>query len=515
MLLINIYLNMKKLIFGAAALLFTGASFAQLATAEVKTATNGTNADEITAEAALPQTGGFWGNTGKSVQEGTDQKVYVAQAGSNNSVFTDQANGSGDGENKARIWQTGNVLPDSGFENLAEVIQRGTNNQSTTQQEGDWNMAITRQGLKDDSSEGNRAYINHGIAEQGEGNYVMVEQDGLDNRSKTVQVYDNSDARTIQEGEANMADIRQDAGPNQSSGHTALVEQYGDENASRVRQYGSARNSAHSAQAGNNNKSNQNQTSDALSGIGNTGVVAQGTNPVNAQVASAFVYMDTNVDDISNGTPNFLGTSDDNKALQNQNGEGNAGYIGQWGDGDGNYGEQNQDGKNSTATMIQNSYGNPSGGNNYARQDQTGDDHEAMLSQNGFSHSAYQRQYGAENFVASTQRGNSNLVSTYQDGSVGKGNAAHTAQRGSDNQILLVQKGGFYGGNSYVVEQGVTGPAGSASGNQANILQLGPAGDFVNDAEACDFQDPQDLIMPGGVGSFDLDAPCVDNGGGC
>ena len=104
-------------------------------------------------------------------------------------------------------------------------------------------------------------------------------------------------------------------------------------------------------------------------------------------------------------------------------------------------------------------------------------------------------------------------MSTYQDADPGNGNAAHTAQRGQDNQILLVQKNGFYGGHSYTVEQGLSGSP--HSGNQANILQLGPDGDFAADAENCDFQNPQDLITPPGLNDFDLDAPCVDSGSGC
>jgi len=501
---------MKKVIFGAAALLFTGALCAQsLATAEVKTATNGTDAEEITRQAALSQAGGILGNSGKSVQEGTNNKVYVGQAGTYNSAFTDQANGSGTGGNQARIWQTGNVLADSGFENLASTYQRGTENQATSQQEGDYNMAVVKQGAKDDSSSGNRAYINHGIAEQGESNYAMTEQDGENNRSKTVQVFDNNDARTIQEGEANMADIRQDAGPNQSAGHTALAEQYGKLNASRIRQEGSARNDAHSAQSGERNKSNQNQSSDAASGVGNRGVVAQGTNPINPQVAGAFTYMNDNVDAIDNGSLNFTSPSDDNKALQNQVGENNEVYAGQWGDGDGNYAEQNQNGKDNKATSIQNAYGNSNGGNNMARQDQYDDNNEAMVSQAGFNHSAWQRQSGGDNFAASTQRGNSNLVATYQIGAPGKGNAVHTAQRGQDNQILVVQKEGLVGGNSYIVEQGLAGSP--HSGNEASILQLGPAGGDIqtmgDNHPGCTFEE-QDLVMPGGVGSFDLESPC-------
>ncbi|SDZ74716.1 hypothetical protein [Bizionia paragorgiae] len=509
---------MKKVFFGAAALLFSGALMAQEGLNANGTATNGSSATDPTVVAALPSAGGFWNNTGKSVQEGTNQKVYVGQAGANNSVLTMQDNGSGTGENKARIWQTGDVnngFNDSGYGNAAEVRQSGTDNQSTTNQEGDFNEGLTLQGQKDDASSGNKARIDHGTGQQGEDNFAMIEQDGEDNSSRIVQQYDNSEARSIQEGDDNISDIRQNAGPDQSAGHLATTEQYGDDNVTRVRQYGSARNVSVSVQEGDNNKVNQNQTSNAVSGVGNNAEVTQGKATTNALGNSAYLFMNSNVDMITNGTMNVVNPSDDNLALQNQSGENNDGFIGQWGDGDGNYGEQNQSGKDNSAALIQNAYGNANGGNNYGRQDQSGENNMAGAAQLGFNHKLYQRQFGDDNTVYSTQRGNSNLVSTYQFADPGKGNAAHTAQRGQNNQILLVQKTGANssGGHSYTVEQGLGGSP--HSGNQANILQLGPDGNFATDAENCDFQAPQDLVCPPGLNDFDLDAPCVDTGSGC
>ncbi|WP_452221170.1 curlin, partial [Lacinutrix salivirga] len=403
----------------------------------------------------------------------------------------------------------------------ADVRQRGTDNQSTSIQEGDFNEAITRQGMKEATlgvSEGNRAKIHHGIGQQGESNFAMIEQDGKDNSAKTVQVYDNSDARTVQEGDDNVADIRQDAGPNQSAGHEALLEQYGDDNVSRMRQNGSARNTARSVQLGDDNKSNQNQTSNAASGIGNDAVVDQGSGAGGVFTASApGIYAGLlGVDNVANGT--FNQGSAKAEALQNQSGTENEAYIGQFGiaSDQGNYAEQNQDGERNAAAIVQNAFGSSGGGDNYARQDQDGDDNVAGIAQNGVDHLAYQRQYGDNNSALSTQRGNDNHLSTYQGGD---GNAVETGQRGTMNTILVVQKEQGWGGHSYKVSQNLPGgtPVGSPNGgNIADILQLGPDGDFAADAEGCDFQDPADLVCPDGLNSFDIANPCDDGtGNGC
>ncbi|WP_452221103.1 curlin, partial [Lacinutrix salivirga] len=402
----------------------------------------------------------------------------------------------------------------------ADVRQRGTDNQSTSIQEGDFNEAITRQGMKEATlgvSEGNRAKIHHGIGQQGESNFAMIEQDGKDNSAKTVQVYDNSDARTVQEGDDNVADIRQDAGPNQSAGHEALLEQYGDENVSRIRQNGENRNMARSVQVGDRNKVNQNQTSNGGSGIGNRATVDQGNG--NVPLNGLFTTYHTDLQNVDN-TQNagFNGASDDGLALQNQSGTNNEAFIGQFGDGSqvGNYAEQNQDGDSNRALSVQNAFGSSSGGDNYSRQDQDGDNNLAAVAQNGTDHLAYQRQYGNDNSALSTQRGNDNHLSTYQGGD---GNAVETGQRGTMNTILVVQKEQGWGGHSYKVSQNLPGgtPVGNPNGgNIADILQLGPDGDFAADAEGCDFQDPADLVCPDGLDGFDIANPCDDGtGNGC
>ena len=102
-------------------------------------------------------------NTGLSIQNGNDNKVRVRQAGTQQSVYTYQDNGSGIGANLARVRQTGAVSSASGVQNAADVIQSGSENQSTTRQEGDYNSAITKQGQNDDSSANNRGNIRQGL----------------------------------------------------------------------------------------------------------------------------------------------------------------------------------------------------------------------------------------------------------------------------------------------------------------------------------------------------------------
>ncbi|AEH00144.1 curlin [Lacinutrix sp. 5H-3-7-4] len=503
---------MKKVILGASALLFTGAIFAQspVSQDDLKVQ-NGSNS--VDTQVAVDYATGN-GNTGEAIQTGNTNKLQVMQAGTNQSSYSVQADGTGTGDNRARIWQTGEVSAASGVGNAADVRQMGSGNQSTTLQEGDLNEAVTRQGMKDGgASGGNRALIHHGTGQQGEMNYAMIEQDGQDNRAKTRQQFDNNQARTVQEGDDNVAGVFQNSGPDGSDGNTAIAEQYGDENVTRIDQDGS-RNKAHSVQEGDLNISNQYQTGDD-----NTALVDQGAdvNPINDFGASqsdldAFIvtYSDAGYTD---GTDNTGMGSTDARALQVQDGDANTGYIGQWGDSseDSDYAEQNQTGDNNVAYIAQNAHGVSNGGANYGRQDQTGDVNGAILGQNGRNHLAYQRQYGDGNIVSSSQKGDSNLVSTYQSGDE---NVAFTGQRGLANQTLIVQKSGIADGSGHSFKASQNIPDGmSNGGNTISVLQLGPNGDLMNDGENCDFQEMETLITPGGPGSFDLDAPC--GGSGC
>lgn len=495
---------MKKVILGAAALLMCAAVNAQVTDTKGATSSNST---VVAAKAGAAVDA----NTGESIQNGDDNRVMVRQAGARMSVRTVQNNGSGTGGNLAQVWQTGEVMPGpSGLENAVEVLQSGSLNESTSIQEGNYNDALTRQGQNDDASSGNRALIRQGTGNQAENNFAGIDQDGTDNQAQTQQTYDNSDAWTQQVGNRNWSRINQNAGPNGSDGHLASVEQDGDDNASDVMQSGAgARNSATAVQVGNGNYAKQTQTTDAVQGgVGNSALANQGYGSISAPlIGSIWSGQLLAVDDVANGAfsgdGSFAGI-----AFQNQSGSENTAESHQFGaDGvDGNYSEQNQGGSNNDAFVVQNAYGNPAGGANYARQDQDSNatNSEAGIAQNGFNHKAYQRQSGDDNNAMSTQRGNGNIVNTYQDGD---SNRATTAQRGADNQILLVQRGG----HSYGVTQNLPNgtPVGSPhAGNVVDVLQLGPDGDFSTDGIDCVIPDAMTPMDTPDMGNFTIDAPC-------
>lgn len=495
---------MKKVFLSAVALMIAAVGFSQV------TDTNG-NASP-TPQAATVLTGtSATGNAAEAIQNGNDNRVRVRQAGSNQSAYSVQNDGSGDGGNLARIMQTGAVSAASGVMNQADVRQSGTENQSTTRQEGDLNQAVTRQGQNDDGSAGNKAYIQQGVADQAESNFAAIDQDGDDNQAYTLQTYDNSDAWTQQVGNDNWSRVRQDAGPNGTDGHLALVEQTGDDNASDIMQSGAgARNTAVAVQLGDGNYAKQIQTTTATAGgTGNEALVAQGDGTVATNlVGSVYFGQLVNVDDIRNGA--FSGNSFNGIAFQTQSGEANDSEIHQFGDNgvDGNYAEQNQGGLNNDAFIVQNAFGNPNGGANYARQDQDSgaSNSQAGIAQNGFNHKAYQRQTGDDNNVMSTQRGDGNIMNSYQDGDE---NRATTAQRGIENQIHVVQRGG----HSFVGTQNLPNgtPVGAPNGgNVMDILQLGPDGNFHTDGIDCVIPERMDPMPTPDIGDFSIAKPCPD-----
>src|SRR5690606_1624546 len=112
---------MKKVILGAAALLFAAVGFAQ--------------------------------NTSNSTQTGDDQRVYVRQAGTILSSTITQSNGAGDGSNRAQVMQRGTLnestIAQSGTDNQAYVDQAlntpPTDATSTINQTGDSNKARVAQ----------------------------------------------------------------------------------------------------------------------------------------------------------------------------------------------------------------------------------------------------------------------------------------------------------------------------------------------------------------------------------
>jgi hypothetical protein len=462
---------MKKVILSVIALSLGGFAFGQVAGAPSTT----------TPETPLPGAGAD-ANVGTSIQFGNNNRVQVRQAGTRQSVFTRQDDGDGTGGNLARLMQTGEVQAGSGVENLATVLQSGTANQSTTVQEGDFNNAFMAQGQNNLSSEGNLGYIQQGTGQQAEGNFAAMEQDGNDNQATIVQTYDNSDAWTRQDGDDNRSLIKQDAGPNQTAGHEAWNLQEGNGNASTIDQSGNgARNFADTRQLGDDNKALQVQVATAPDGgVGNTASIDQGDLP-------------WTTDDGSNGA----------SAYQNQNGEGNSADIYQRAGGvtGVNIAEQYQDGTDNSAEIRMN-HGNYGGGDNYARQDQVGANNDALIQTNGVGQSVLQTQEGEGNIAYSNQIGRGNMMNIHQRGDA---NEAESYQWGQYNVGLIVQRDG----QSYSLHQGnVPGgpqpPNGSAIGNQADILQLGPNGDFSTDGIPFGFDAPFAIPAIPDVSAFTL-----------
>jgi len=480
---------MKNVILCAAALVFGTVAFAQVGGAP-------TANTPVTNMSANPNA-----NIGESVQTGNENKVRVRQAGSRNSVYTNQDDGSGTGGNLGIIMQTGDVGPLSGFANAAELRQSGSVNESTMVQAGNRNNAITLQGQGgapgDDASSGNKARIQQGSG-LAEFNFAAIEQNGATNQATTVQGFDNNDAYTIQDGDRNGSMIVQNGGPDDTAGHNALNEQYGNDNQSAIDQRGAgARNNARTIQVGNSNQAKQIQNTIASNGAqGEKGLINQGDDATFQNVAQTLDNQNlyTELSAISN--INFGGnggTSTGSVAYQTQNGKMSAAEIHQFDDGisGGNYAEQLQDGWNQDALITQNAAGNATG-NNYARQEQHNDNNEAAIGQVGINNKAYQFQDGKRNLALSAQAGNGNLVNTHQ---FGNDNVAHTEQRTVGNRALIVQRGGQSYSSSQIGRR-----------NQVDALQLGPNGNFDTDGVICDF----DMEIPYDM-DFDVPDLTIDN----
>ena len=497
---------MKKAIFCAIALMVGGMTYAQVTDADG-------NVSPVTTPVPILGGAAIDANTGLSIQNGDDQRVRVRQAGTYQSVYTNQDNGvTGTGGNQAAVRQTGSVTATSGVANAADVLQSGTTNSSWTRQEGDDNHAVTHQGQTDGTSTNNRAKIRQGTGQQAEDNFAAITQNGVDNRAQTQQTYDNSDAWTQQTGLENKSMIVQDAGPNQTAGHYAMNQQKGERNESFINQQGNgARNTARALQIGNDNQAKQMQTAtDGAGGTGNDAGIMQGyennaqRSAVVPEAMTQWSSIGSNVD--ANATSFYWAgqPAEYNKAKQTQTGSDNSAGLYQLGGSlsGSNYGEQEQDGSLNNAGMIQSHVPN-TGADNYAKQNQSGANNTAGLLQEGTSHKSLQFQDGDDNNSLAFQRGQGHLLNTHQ---FGVGNTAHSTQSGLENKALIVQ----HDGQSYSVEQnvGLAWNDYTEGGNQADILQMGPDGDFGAGAVDCAFDAPMDLDM-------DYDFPAVDLGDIC
>lgn len=496
---------MKKVVLSAMALMFAAVGFSQV------TDSNG-NASPVATTVPILAGAAATANSGLSIQNGDDNKVRVRQAGTNQSVYTFQNNGDGmDGANQAFVRQTGAVSAASGVENRTDVLQSGEYNSSMTIQEGDYNDAITRQGQIDGTSSGNKALIRQGTGQQAESNFAAIDQDGVDNQARTKQTYDNSDAWTQQTGDENKSLIIQNAGPNGTDGHYAMNEQIGDRNESYIAQQGNgARNSARTLQIGDDNQANQMQTAtDGMGGIGNDAGIMQGFENatqrtlVIPEALTQWLSVINLVDPDANPFE-FDGPAVGNKAKQTQVGSDNSAGIYQLGGtiGFSNYSEQEQDGTGNNAGSVQGHWysGDPS---NYIKQKQDGDYNTTGIVQTGADNKSFQNQVGNLNSSLAFQQGKGHKLNTHQ---FGDSNVAQASQSGLENRALIVQ----YDGQSYTVEQNKNLGAYdlTAGGNQADILQMGPDGNFEDGAIDCYFDDPMSLDQNYNVPGLNLGDIC-------
>ncbi|TVZ51732.1 hypothetical protein [Dokdonia sp. Hel_I_53] len=476
---------MKKLLFGAAALMLGGVALGQttsegseanfvdtpvLVTAGFPTIDASTieTADALAPSLLAPIPGP---NTGYSTQNGNNNLVRARQAGDLNSMYATQ---DGDG-NLVSMRQTGDTNNGgffvSAIDNDAQSNQFGDNNDGRIEQQGDYNDAqVYQENTGAAGSMGNSADIQQGTAENAENNYAGIDQRGNENSARILQTWDNSDALALQSGTGNTVEIKQQADPENSLGQEALSEQLGSDNEGLIKQLSdgtSGRNYARLFQEGNNNKSDQTQTtSDNV--LGNEALVNQGSNILldDANTAAQFAAVNA-VDNISNGIESQV--SSYSEAIQVQSGHSNLAETHQFGDGNsaanGDYSKQVQDGEGNEAYAFQNIFGSPTGRGNSVEQTQMGDDNYVATGQNGRRNDITVLQDGDDNYAVSTQRGRDHIVDAHQTGFF---NALETAQRGDMNTIVVRQDGDI--GQSWKAEQNVPGglPDG---GNTLDVFQ--------------------------------------------
>src|SRR5690606_29747544 len=109
---LNFYL-MKKVILGAVALIFAVGMYGQANPQPPQAPTQAVGVPNNSPDPLA--------NRGESVQNGNDNKVRVQQAGTIQGVYTFQDDGTGTGDNRADVMQTGNITGASGEANMAEV----------------------------------------------------------------------------------------------------------------------------------------------------------------------------------------------------------------------------------------------------------------------------------------------------------------------------------------------------------------------------------------------------------
>ncbi|WGK63728.1 hypothetical protein [Croceiramulus getboli] len=494
---------MKKVIIGAAALLFGVVGFAQ-------------------------------SNTGTAEQDGSDNLIRVRQIGALNNAELDQ-----DGDNnQAGILQTGlndaeNGAPatPAGLANDAAITQEGDLNAAFVDQDGDYNVADIEQTSPSGTDEGNRAYIQQGVG-YAVNNEASISQDGSGNDALTRQFFDSNVASTVQEGDDNDADIRQNApsndagaGPASAASNIASVEQYGDLNGAFVRQntnpatvggfnlativqdgddnYGyqtqdGDTNTAAIVQKGEGNYANQDQD-----GEFNTGIINQGdgalysgslTDFLNGVVFDgSFIPGGVGQSGFDYGGLNATETAVNDKAYQVQEGFGNYAEAHQFGRKEQtNTSIQMQSGGGGNQAFVaQNNNGTDAGDANYAKQVQTGaGTNGALTVQWGKRNDAETSQDGFFNAAVIAQRWSDNDARTVQEGDF---HQASTEQWGVDGFAVIKQEGT---GHRFAIQQGTNAPGAASTGNQISVLQQDAGGDGFLDNEYCEPIERMEMDMP-------------------
>ena len=405
---------MKRLILSVAALLAGTVAIAQ-------TPQTITNPGQQPVPTSAATVGGNYSNVD---QKGIGSDALVSQQGTANGSYISQTGTNATNRNTATVLQWGNVQPSiSGHLNYSDIAQSGEGNAYTVTQQGDLNENYGVQVGLD-----NTALVQQGAntPQQAESNLALVDQDGKDNYAEVQQRWDNNEASILQRndqaaGVGNRSYQSQGANPNQSAGHVAIGEQYGDDNELVQIQDG-----ASSGPTGLGNYAQSNQ-GDAVTGA--TGAFAQ----------------------------------------QIQEGELNEAYSSQKLVGDTAF--QEQIGNGNMAVNEQNLGGTSNGGDNYVDQYQAGNGNEARSRQNGNDNQAFQEQYQDDNFSSITQTHGqvaANIATSIQNGF---DNSSVINQRANGNMSMVDQTGN--GQVSVVNQNNPLGgsPAATSGSNTATIIQ--------------------------------------------
>ncbi|WP_167341772.1 hypothetical protein [Nonlabens sp. SY33080] len=404
---------MKNLFLTAGAMLIAGAAFAQTPSM----------VQVPTQQGSPTATATVGGNYSNINQKAVGSNALVEQQGTANASFIDQTGSDQSNKNEVYVKQWGNVQPSiSGHLNYSDITQNGAGNDFTALQQGDENQNFGTQAGFD-----NTVMVKQGAnsAQHAEHNIAISDQDGNENSAEIEQYYDNNVATIKQRndqtaGIGNQSYQLQTANPNASAGHTAIGEQWGDDN-----------------------KLVQMQDSGSpASGGGNYAESMQGS--------------------AANSATNAF-------AQQKQSGDLNQAYASQLGANNTLFQEQLGSGNKAVASQADNPV---NGSNLYAEQYQDGTDNEARSKQNGRNNEAYQEQYGLMNYSTIEQRGgvnpnDGNVALSIQDGTL---NDSRIKQQARGNTAFADQTGD---GQMSVINQNLTSNS-SPNGhgyNSATVIQ--------------------------------------------